>query len=436
MSKKIKYISLLIIAFLLIGCANENSREEPKKAMISFVFDTQMQTQLSVAKPLFDKRGWKFALAIDVVHLTSNRKDVFMDVDTLQNFIRDGYEIINHSKYHIPLALLDENIPQGRAFSGVHIDRFCAFDEIYGGHISLLEDAFHPLAFLGSNTVVHNEYLPYIENLYSFSYTKFPLNKMNNVIFNKDMNRFKLSRFSMENSTLAQQKGIVDKISEMGGGNWMTFSHHEADDIEEILEYIESKNDRIEVVLPNEAVKRLTGYSTKYNIIKNDNLIEDKSFLSVGANESFSWYTGELENINFSYTEENRLKMNFKNNISIVGDVFSISQTIPFEKSNINYIFSIDLGSTAFTTENIFNSYLGIEEYDIDNNLIKRIEMDYSLNVDISERRFFVKHKTKSDGGFLKVYIKFKTKIVPSKNHYFTFFKPKLERGEEYSLYE
>ena len=432
-----KRIILLLLILSGFYFAYEKQKEENTKVMISFVFDTEMKEQYTIAKPLFDKRGWKFALALDVVHLDSKNKEMFMSMKEIKSFMDTGYEVINHSKFHTPLHRYDEKIPKGLTHQGVYVNDFLAYDEIYGAHINLLENSFMPVGFVGSNSLVDDRYVYHIKDLYAFGYTEPESKDPKKVIFNNSMNRYKLRRFSLEQSTLSEQKKIVNNLIELGGNHWLTFYHHKADDIEALLLFLDSKKSDIEIVLPSVAVQTLTGYSSKYERIINKNLLYNNSFDLIDAKQKvLNWSFRPSSSITLTKTDENRLKMNFKNKTSKIGDRFVLSQKVYVDKFDNNYTFSIDVGSTTFITENIFESYIGIKEYDENLTFIDSREVDYTMNVDIAQRRFFLNYIPKSRNGYLEVYIKFKTKIVPSKNHYFTFFKPKLEIGEEYSLYE
>ena len=100
--KKILYITVFSYVLFLVGC----DKSPKQKALITFQLDHPFITQYTKAKPLFDSKGIRGSLMVNINEVGKSK--YFMTWDQLKEMHDEGWEIGSHSITHPNMKTLDE----------------------------------------------------------------------------------------------------------------------------------------------------------------------------------------------------------------------------------------------------------------------------------------------------------------------------------------
>ena len=106
---KTTLLKILVPLLFLLGLFTFQqgySKAPGKKALITFQFDHPFITQYTKAKPLFDSKGIKGSLMVNINEVGKSK--YFMTWDQLKEMRDEGWEIGGHSTTHPNMKTLDE----------------------------------------------------------------------------------------------------------------------------------------------------------------------------------------------------------------------------------------------------------------------------------------------------------------------------------------
>ena len=238
--KNIVFFCALLLPLLLQGC----SKTPAKEARITFQFDHPFITQYTRAKPLFDSKGIKASLMININEVGKSK--YFMSWAQLNEMYREGWEIGSHSVNHPNMRTLNEDeiryeLSQSKAVLKAH-----GFQNV--------ENYAYPFNWYNMDAVyVIADY--YRSARTSVAQTDFSINPAN--IHPYELSGYE-ARLSMDN--VADTFRYVDKAQKEG--RWLIFILHEFNDSHEGSTGDTMSNEVTDV----EAMKVLIDYIQERNI--------------------------------------------------------------------------------------------------------------------------------------------------------------------------
>lgn len=252
---KIKLLSIIILLCsftVLPGC----SEETEKKALITFQLDHPFITQYTKAKALFDSKGIKGTLMVNLNEVGKSK--YFMTWDQLKEMHDEGWEVGGHSTTHPNMKTLNEEEIRYELSENIAVLEARGFDNV--------RNYAYPYNWYDIDVIyVIPEY--YRSARTSVAQTNFHINPEN-------LRPYELSayeaRLSIDNVSDAYQ--YIDKAKKEG--RWLIFIFHEFDNddsiddtlskdvtdiraMEMLIDYIQEKN--IPIVTTDEALDYYLG---------------------------------------------------------------------------------------------------------------------------------------------------------------------------------
>lgn len=210
------------------------------KPKIAFIFDDGFISHRDVVKPIFDARGIKGGLAMSNRLIEAFQR---LRADELQDFQKDGWEILGHSVNHETMNTSSIGIGYKRVEAEVklNIDQF----KSYGFHVD---------GWVTPSSIMDDSFISALHGRFNYGFTK--SNGANPIQDYSD--RYKLPRFSLEQNTLLQAQEAADAA--IDNNQVIVFYTHDVTagsqketDLIAIVDYCIAQG--YEIVTPREALK-------------------------------------------------------------------------------------------------------------------------------------------------------------------------------------
>ena len=211
-----------------------NFNTKPRKAVISFILDGEYEFN-SIYEKLFYDNGIKIGIAPQYVTNFPNNS-----LETYLLWQDKGHEILSHLTY---ILRESEGYTENEAN-----------EIIENSYKKMTEYGFDIRGCVGSSGLVDDKYIDKIREYYNYGYTKYNLGGGGQSSENHLTPPYRMTRYSMEISTLEQMKLAVDNA--ILNNNILTFYGHArsssidsnmtVENIQELIDYIKSKKCLIE----------------------------------------------------------------------------------------------------------------------------------------------------------------------------------------------
>ena len=212
-----------------------------RSSKISFIFDDAHESAITVLKPLFDTRGYKFGMAIPGANLTTLSR---IDYNDMLNLVEDGFEAINHAF-------------TGDAPSTTTYGKMKFIGEVTTAQTRFNRVGVNVVGFVTPSSKLNDIYKDSLSQMVSYGFTEFSSTDP----IAKGTSPYNLHRFNMEAETQQVNIDAVDNVANSGGT--IVFYAHDVvlndaqyDKIVAIIDRAEELG--VEIVGPTESIKNIT----------------------------------------------------------------------------------------------------------------------------------------------------------------------------------